>query len=286
MSLPAATAVQRGRRPQDLRGAAVPFLDRERARRTRPGRAAPPGPAPAMAGLEAAVAARARWTRPAGRRCRRWRDDRATVRWPTAILTPRSLSTVTDGKAVVLGDPVHQHDWHASPDGVVQQRVAQVRGGQHVAVDVPGAHLLEHALLAGVVAVGVADQRDVAVGVQPVLEAADHRREERVVQVGDQHADGVRAARAQAAGDGVRAGSRARPRRPAPGCAVCSLTSSRVSGLSALDAVAGCTPAWRATSFSVTAGSGIGITLPPLARPARVIGFPACYRDRIELPAR
>src|SRR5580693_8075220 len=40
--------------------------------------------------------------------------------------------------------------------------------------------------------------------------------------------------------------------------AVASLTSSRVSALSALEAVAGCTPARLATSLSVTTGSGIG----------------------------
>src|ERR1700729_4169992 len=48
--------------------------------------------------------------------------------------------------------------------------------------------------------------------------------------------------------------------------AVSSLTSGRVSGFSARDAVAGCTPARRATSRSVTAGSGIGCHAPPCAR--------------------
>ena len=41
------------------------------------------------------------------------------------------------------------------------------------------------------VAVGVADQRDVAMLGEPVLEAAHDRREQRVVQVGDEHAHGV-----------------------------------------------------------------------------------------------
>jgi hypothetical protein len=82
--------------------------------------------------------------------------------------------------------------------GRLVQDVAVQRGRrQHEAVDVPGPHLVEDHPFARCVAVGVADQRDVAVLGEPVLEAAHDRREQRVVQVGDEHAHGVRAPGAQ-----------------------------------------------------------------------------------------
>ena len=106
-------------------------------------------------------------------------------------------------QAVVLRHPVHQHHRQARPGRVGEQRVAQVRGGEHHPVHVAGAHLLEHEPLPLAVAVGVADQRDVPGRREPVLQRPHDRREQRVGQVGDEHANGVGAPGPQAPGHRV-----------------------------------------------------------------------------------
>ncbi len=103
------------------------------------------------------------------------------------------------GERVVLRGAVHQHDRDFVLGRLGEDRAARDRGREHEPVHVPGPHLVEDQLLLGQVGVGVADQRHVAVLGEPVLDAADHRREQRVVEVGDQHADRVRAAGPQAA---------------------------------------------------------------------------------------
>ncbi len=84
-----------------------------------------------------------------------------------------------------------------------EQRVAQVRGGEHHPVHVAGAHPLEHELFPLAIAVGVADQRDVPSRREPVLQGPHDRREQRVGQVRDQHPHGVGAPGPQAPGHRV-----------------------------------------------------------------------------------
>jgi hypothetical protein len=69
--------------------------------------------------------------------------------------------------------------------------VVEPRGGGDHAVDLPGQHRLEVVALALAVVVRVGDQRRVAGGLQPVLDPAHDRREQRVREVRNQHADRV-----------------------------------------------------------------------------------------------
>jgi hypothetical protein len=103
------------------------------------------------------------------------------------------------GERVVGRGPVHQHHRHVAPGRLGQDRAARGRGAEHQAVHMPGPHLVEDQPFLGRVGVGVADEGHVAVLGQPVLDAPDDRREQGVVEVGDQHADGLRPAGAQAA---------------------------------------------------------------------------------------
>ena len=102
-------------------------------------------------------------------------------------------------EGIVLRGAVHQHHGHVGLGRLGEDGAAGDRGRQHEPVHVPGAHLVEDELFLGQVGVGVAEQRDVTAGGEPVLKTAHDRREQRVVEVGDQHADGVRAAGPQAA---------------------------------------------------------------------------------------
>ena len=103
------------------------------------------------------------------------------------------------GKAVVLREPVHQHHRQVGRRRLGEQAIVQGGGGEHETVDVTGPHLLEDQALPAGVGVGVADQGHVARRGELVFQAADDRREERVVQVRNQHPDRVRAAGPQAA---------------------------------------------------------------------------------------
>jgi len=103
------------------------------------------------------------------------------------------------GKAVVLREPVHQHYGQVSRRHLGEQAVVQSGGSEHKAVDVTGPHLLEDQPLSVGVGVGVADQGHVARPGELVFQAADDRREDRVVQVRNQHPNRVRTAGPQAA---------------------------------------------------------------------------------------
>jgi len=107
------------------------------------------------------------------------------------------------GERVVLRGAVHQDDRDVALGRLGEDRAAGDRGGEHEPVHVPGPHLVEDQLLLGQVIVGVAEQRDVAVLGEAVIDAAHDGGEQRVVEVGDQHADRVRAAGPQAARDRV-----------------------------------------------------------------------------------
>ena len=70
---------------------------------------------------------------------------------------------------MVLRHPVDQHHGQAGARRFGEQRVAEVRGGEHDPVRVAGAHLLEDQPFPLPVPVGVADQRHVAGRREPVL---------------------------------------------------------------------------------------------------------------------
>ena len=78
------------------------------------------------------------------------------------------------------------------------------RGRGDEPVDLAGPHRLDVVALALRVVVGVRDQRRVAGRAQPVLDPADDRRKERVLDVGDQDADRVGPVRLQPARHRVR----------------------------------------------------------------------------------
>ena len=133
---------------------------------------------------------------------------------------PRPLLVVDRdrGKAVVLREPVHQHHGQFGRRRLGQQPVVQRRGGQHEAVDVTGPHLLEKPALTVGVGIGVAEQGYVARRGQLVFQAAHDGRENRVVQVRNQHADAVRAPGTQAPRDGIRPVAHRRGGRDHPAC--------------------------------------------------------------------
>ena len=78
-----------------------------------------------------------------------------------------------------------------------------VDGGEDDAVDLPLAEHLDLGALLGGVLVGAAEQQPVAARARDRLEAGDDLDEERVHQVGNDDAEGVGAAKREAAGDGV-----------------------------------------------------------------------------------
>ena len=107
-------------------------------------------------------------------------------------------------QAVVVREPVHQHHRQVRPGCLGQHGVVEVRRREDETVHVPRPHLLEDNPLPLAVPVGVAEQRDITGGGEPVLDAPHDRREQRIVQVGDEHPDGVRAPGPQAARHRVR----------------------------------------------------------------------------------
>ena len=100
--------------------------------------------------------------------------------------------------------PVHEHELDARLEQRVVEAVVAARRGGDDPVDLPGPHRLRVEQLALGIVVGVGDQRRVPRRLQAVLDAAQDRREERVREVRDQHADRVRAVRLQPARDRIR----------------------------------------------------------------------------------
>ena len=128
----------------------------------------------------------------------------SAARCSTASRAPSRSSAVADGSSAVVEPAVDEHDRQPGRRHLVEQAVVEPRGRGDHAVDLPRAHRLEVVALALGVVVGVGDQRRVAGLLEPVLDPAHDRREQRVGEVGDEHADRVRPARLQPARDRVR----------------------------------------------------------------------------------
>ena len=140
------------------------------------------------------------WSGPATCAMSRWPSS---TRWSTVRSMPVASSPATDGHVEVLGLPVDHDHRHAAGGRLVQERVVEQGGGDDEAVDLAGLHRREVGGRARGVVVGVGGEDGVAAVGQRVLDAADDRREQRVGQVGDQHAHRLRPAGLQAAGDRV-----------------------------------------------------------------------------------
>ena len=105
-----------------------------------------------------------------------------------------------DRRRPLLVLAVEQHQrW----PGVGEQVVVQRGDGRDPAVDLPQPQRLDHRPRAHLVVVGIGDQRGEAGGRQRILDPSHHRREQRVGQVRQDHANSERAARLQAAGNRV-----------------------------------------------------------------------------------
>ena len=161
---------------------------------------------------------------------------------------------------VVDGDQVGAEVGRRAVDGDDVQRRRQhlavgVAGGvdrhEDDAGDALGAQRLEDVALARRVLVGVGEQQRVAGRLQHQLDAADHGGEERVLQVGDDHADRL------AGADPQRPGGAARPVvERARGVLDAQAQLSLTAGGSAItrDTVAIETPARSATRLMVAPG--------------------------------
>src|SRR5205807_410998 len=86
------------------------------------------------------------------------------------------------------------------------QRIMPPGGGHDQAVHAPADHVLQDHALALLVVVGVGEDGRVARRPERVLDAADDGREDRVGDVGDEHADDPRAVGLQPVGDGIGTG--------------------------------------------------------------------------------
>ena len=177
--------------------AALPPPARERSRRrTRAGSASSPG---ASIGHEALVALTAGQDVPGPPRwaIRAWPSS---TRCSTASSQPRSSAAAEAASASsCAGTSTTGRPASASSSGRLQPR----GGGDH-SVDLARAHGVEVVALACGVVVGVGDQGRVAGRLEPVLDPAHDRREQRVGEVGDEDPDRVGAVGLEAAGDRVR----------------------------------------------------------------------------------
>ena len=115
---------------------------------------------------------------------------------------PSSSSCTTDENAFVVGRAHDGDDRHPRSRASAGSSRATRREDQPV--DAARPHGLDDALLAPRVAVGVGEDRDIAVRREPVLDAADDRRKGRIGDVRHDHADRARAQRAQRRGGGIR----------------------------------------------------------------------------------
>jgi len=102
-----------------------------------------------------------------------------------------------------LDRPVHEHDRESRRDRVGHHRMAALGRRDDEAVDLARDQRLEPLALAGRVAVCRGHQGRVARGVEDAFDAADDGREERILEVGDEHPDAERAPGLQPARDRV-----------------------------------------------------------------------------------
>jgi len=109
-----------------------------------------------------------------------------------------------DGEdAAAVDGAVDEDDGQVRRDGVGDDRMAALGRRDHEAVDLARDQRLEPLPLPGRLAVGRGDEGGVPGGVEHPLDAADDGREERVLEVGDQHPDGERPPRLQPARDRI-----------------------------------------------------------------------------------
>ena len=127
----------------------------------------------------------------------------SAARCSTARAAPRRSSGIDGQRPAAVDGAVHQDDREARGNGVRDDRVPALRRRDDEAVHLACDQGLEALALAGGLAVRGRDQRRVAGGVEHPLDPADDGREERVGEVGDEHADAERPPRLEATGDRV-----------------------------------------------------------------------------------
>ena len=134
-----------------------------------------------------------------------WQISRCprAMRCSTANATPNLIVGDNRGSAP-FGVASIDHDGGYVPvDQAVDGRVLQHCGPQNQAVDLPRQHVLDDGgVTLGIVS--VARDRDlVSFADHDLLDAGDQGRERRIEEIRNEHADGVRAARAKARSEGV-----------------------------------------------------------------------------------
>jgi hypothetical protein len=87
---------------------------------------------------------------------------------------------------------VDEHGRQAAGGDLLQQRVLTTSGRQNEAVDPPCSHRIENGPLLLVIVVGIGQYECPSAVAESTLDATHDRWEERVGQIGDEHADGER----------------------------------------------------------------------------------------------
>src|SRR3954471_22244649 len=106
-------------------------------------------------------------------------------------------------KRPILGAAVYEHERHAGVGDLVEQLVVEPGGCGDETVHLPGPHRPEDDAFALGIVLGAGDHRRVARLIEPVLDAADDGREERVLDVRDENANRVRTVGLQPARDRI-----------------------------------------------------------------------------------
>ena len=106
-----------------------------------------------------------------------------------------------DGRSAVLVEAVEQHERRGPVE--LEEVILERRGRGDPAVDLAQSQRVHDGSRALRVVVGVGDQRGEAGRQQRVLDSAHHRREQRIGEVGEDHADRHRSRGLQAARDRV-----------------------------------------------------------------------------------
>ena len=147
-----------------------------------------------------------RWTGPARKpidRCP------SSTRWSTARRSPTSLEKPTSGlpsgvtERAARRPPPPPRSGRAGGRPRAMGAVAQTAGGEQDRVDLHRPQLAHVVQLLVRIAIGVADERHVAVGVRLVLDAPRDLAEVLVHHIVDHHGDGLRTAARQTAGEHV-----------------------------------------------------------------------------------
>ena len=180
----------------------------------------------------------------------------AISRWPSetrcvrACPIPSSSSCTTDENRGSSVRRLTVTDRHARREPR-HQPVAAQHARQDQPVDAARTHGLEHLGLAPRIAVGIGQHRDIVMLRQPILDAADDRRKDRIGDVRNDHADRARAVGLEQIGGSVPAGSRAAWLALRIFSVEVGSTGCRDCGSSARETVETCTPTSRAMSLRV-----------------------------------